>query len=80
MQGLTARGVGVRRGVMSAHLEAPYRHLWPAARLPVSTDCTQRSLILPLFPDMTEEDVAHVADALRDTLAECLHRRAVSCR
>jgi aminotransferase len=55
-------------------------HLWPEgdggggggaagdARFPVSARLADRALALPLFPQMTEEDVRHVAAALRAAL------------
>lgn len=80
LQGLSERGIGARRGVMCAHREAPYSDYWAADEFPASVNCMQRGIILPLYPTMTEDIVCDVADALRSTLAECGHRRAISCR
>lgn len=66
---LARRGVSARRGIMAAHLEPAYAghgHV----DLPVTEDLTARTLVLPLFPDMTEHDQLRVVDALVDGLQE----------
>ena len=50
---LAAAGISARRGIMAAHLEPAYRD-HPHGPLPVTERITTRSLILPLFHDMTE--------------------------
>lgn len=50
---LAAAGISARRGIMAAHLEPAYRD-HPHRPLPVTEWLTTRSLILPLFHDMTE--------------------------
>ncbi|MFD8598622.1 DegT/DnrJ/EryC1/StrS family aminotransferase [Kitasatospora sp. NPDC059646] len=64
---LAAQGVSARRGIMAAHLEAPYKG---AARvpLPVTELLTSRTLILPLYHSLTEEQQERVVDALRRAL------------
>jgi perosamine synthetase len=37
---------------------------WREGQFPVSEDVSRRSLALPFFPDITESQVARVADAL----------------
>jgi dTDP-4-amino-4,6-dideoxygalactose transaminase len=71
MQALLDRGFSTRRGVMNAHLEAPYRERRASARvgLPHSEAAQARSIILPLFPQMTDDDVAAVAGAVAEVLA-----------
>ena len=61
---LAAQGIGARRGIMAAHLEpacADLRH----GPLPVTERLTRRSLILPLFHELTTEDQDRVIEALR---------------
>ncbi|HEX5496993.1 MAG TPA: DegT/DnrJ/EryC1/StrS family aminotransferase [Mycobacteriales bacterium] len=65
---LAARGVSARRGIMAAHLEPAYAD-HPHRPLPVTEHLTRRSLILPLFDAMTENDQARVVDALGAALA-----------
>lgn len=68
MQALLARGIHTRRGVMCAHREPAYRDLplrWP---LPVSEILEDRSVILPLYPELTEADQDRVIAALTEIL------------
>ncbi|WP_377269698.1 DegT/DnrJ/EryC1/StrS family aminotransferase [Peterkaempfera sp. SMS 1(5)a] len=60
---LAAAGISARRGIMAAHLEAPYAG---SARvpLPVTEHLTRNSLILPLHHFLTEQQQDQVAVAL----------------
>ncbi|MFF0388905.1 DegT/DnrJ/EryC1/StrS family aminotransferase [Kitasatospora sp. NPDC004615] len=64
---LAAEGVSARRGIMAAHLEAPYKG---AARvpLPVTELLTSRTLILPLYHSLTGEQQERVVRALKRAL------------
>jgi dTDP-4-amino-4,6-dideoxygalactose transaminase len=68
MQVMLDRGIATRRGIMCIHREAPYAG---TARflLPVSEAAQDRTILLPLFPQMTEAEqdqvVAGLADAVR---------------
>ncbi|MGQ0840535.1 DegT/DnrJ/EryC1/StrS family aminotransferase [Actinokineospora sp.] len=68
LAGLSARGVSARRGIMAAHLEPAYPGEHPA--LPVTEHLTRRSLILPLFHQMTEAEQDTVAGGLIEILRE----------
>lgn len=68
MQALKARGIDTRRGVMCAHREPAYRGLPLRFPLPVSEMLQDRSIILPLYPEMTEEEQERVISALREVL------------
>jgi len=61
---LADNGISARRGIMAAHLEPAYADL-PSRSLPVTEQMTRNSLILPLFPGMTEAEQDRVVDALR---------------
>jgi perosamine synthetase len=58
-------GISARRGIMAAHLEPAYAG-HPCAALPITDFVTRRSLILPLFHDMTDDDQDRVVSALLD--------------
>jgi dTDP-4-amino-4,6-dideoxygalactose transaminase len=62
---LADRGVSARRGIMAAHLEPAYGGQ-PRPDLPVTERLTVRSLILPLFPDMTNAEQDRVVAAIHD--------------
>lgn len=55
MARLQERGIATRRGIMAIHREAPYRTLYPDLRLPETEAASDETMILPLFPTMTEE-------------------------
>lgn len=78
MQKMLDECIATRRGIMCAHLEPAYREAstWrcadsgckPAGSCPnlrESERAQQQGVILPLFAQMTEEQQAHVASALR---------------
>ncbi|MFI5331004.1 MAG: DegT/DnrJ/EryC1/StrS family aminotransferase [Desulfobaccales bacterium] len=69
MQALLARGIHTRRGVMCAHREPAYRDLPLRHPLPVSELLQDRSIILPLYPELTEEDQDRVIAALKEILS-----------
>ncbi|MFG3050255.1 DegT/DnrJ/EryC1/StrS family aminotransferase [Kitasatospora sp. NPDC048239] len=64
---LAAAGVSARRGIMAAHLEAPYKGT-ARVPLPATELLTRRSLILPLFHALTEQQQDRVVEALRTAL------------
>jgi dTDP-4-amino-4,6-dideoxygalactose transaminase len=68
MQRMLDEGVSTRRGVMNAHLEAPYTSCSAGARLQRSERAQQRGIILPLIPSMTASQLDHVCDALAAAL------------
>lgn len=63
MQALLDHGVASRRGIMCAHREAAYRDVGPYY-LPESERAQDRTIILPLYPQMTESDQDYVVEAL----------------
>lgn len=60
---LAAADISARRGIMAAHRQPPWRGL--PADLPVTDRLTDRTLILPLFHDLTEADQDRVIGALQ---------------
>jgi dTDP-4-amino-4,6-dideoxygalactose transaminase len=67
MQSMLDAGVATRRGVMCSHRERAYLHAEGAQRhaLERSEQAQDRGLLLPLFPQMTADELAQVLDALR---------------
>ena len=67
MQRLFDKGIATRRGIMNAHQEPAYQGAgWS---LPKSELCRDGTILLPLFPAMTVEDLKHVSDILRELLS-----------
>ncbi|WP_298818395.1 DegT/DnrJ/EryC1/StrS family aminotransferase [Chloroflexus sp.] len=63
MQYMLDRGIATRRGIMCAHRERPY---WRAEgfQLPHSEYGQDRSILLPLYPQMTSDDQEYVVTVL----------------
>jgi dTDP-4-amino-4,6-dideoxygalactose transaminase len=66
MRLLADAGISARRGIMAAHLEPAYAG--SKASLPVTERLTERSLILPLFHEMTESQQEHVVSVMTSAL------------
>ena len=58
------RGISCRRGIMAAHREPAYAGA--AVALPVTEQLTARTLILPMYHQMSAADQERVVDALRE--------------
>jgi dTDP-4-amino-4,6-dideoxygalactose transaminase len=67
LRALAQEGVSARRGIMAAHLEPAYAG-HPHGSLPVTEFLTARSLILPLFHEITEVQQDVVIAALLTSL------------
>ncbi len=76
MQYMLDRGVATRRGIMCSHREPAYDGHTLRHPLPRSEEAQDRSVMLPLYPQMTDEDVnivsrnLHEACAIRSVTAE----------
>lgn len=66
MQTLLNDCVVSRRGIMCCHREAPYCGAVGARSLKRSERAQDRAIILPLFGQMTEDEVRHVSASLKD--------------
>jgi perosamine synthetase len=67
MRRLLHDGIATRRGVMAIHEEAAYSDratIGGRVRLPHTEAATRDTLMLPLFPDLSEEQQDHVLDRL----------------
>ncbi len=70
MKKLWEKGISTRRGIMTAHREPAYRNLFGNISLPVSEDVSDRSLLLPLYVPMTEDEISRVIDGVLSALAD----------
>jgi dTDP-4-amino-4,6-dideoxygalactose transaminase len=66
MQQILDRGIATRRGIMCSHREIPYLAAEPVLPLPRSEEAQDRSIILPLYVQMSRDDVERVCAAVRD--------------
>lgn len=64
MQAMLDAGISTRRGIMCSHREDGYRSSVHAP-LPHSEWCQDRTIVLPLYPQMTDADVELVVSTLK---------------
>jgi dTDP-4-amino-4,6-dideoxygalactose transaminase len=69
MAELRAKGVGTMVHYLPVHQQPYYRGLYGKQDLPGANAYYERQLSIPLYPDMTDDDVARVVDVLRSVLA-----------
>jgi perosamine synthetase len=69
MQSLLDQGISTRRGIMCAHREQPYASQQPRHDLRQSELAQDHCILLPLYTQMSDDDQARVADAVR---RECM--------
>ncbi|MBB5537936.1 DegT/DnrJ/EryC1/StrS family aminotransferase [Rhizobium giardinii] len=79
MQALLDIGISTRRGIMNIHREGAYAdkssHRVAASHLARSVAAQEGAVILPLFAQMTQNEVSFVVEALRDL---CIDRQAAT--
>jgi len=63
-QTLLDNGVAAKRGIMTIHRERAYTETYGHQPLPVTEKASDGSLLLPLYPQMTEVEQDHVVAAL----------------
>lgn len=63
---MAARGISCRHGIAPLHLEPYYRRLYGEIHLPVTEEVSRRTLFLPIYPQMTQEEAQYVVDNLRE--------------
>jgi dTDP-4-amino-4,6-dideoxygalactose transaminase len=61
-------GISTRRGVMTSHRESAYAEECKGLSLPMSEDASDRSIVLPLYVPMNDEEVTYVIKHLRRIL------------
>jgi perosamine synthetase len=69
MQNMLDEGVSTRRGIMCSHLEAPYSAAARGGSLLHSEQAQARAIILPLYIQMSSDELGRVARALRAACA-----------
>jgi dTDP-4-amino-4,6-dideoxygalactose transaminase len=68
MESLLRKGISTRRGIMTSHREPAYKELYQNLKLPVSENLSDRSLILPLYVGMTDNDTRYITSVLIELL------------
>jgi len=67
MQELLDRGISSRRGIMTTHRETAYKS--KKYLLPISEDLADRSIILPLYVPMLDDDIKYIVESLNLIIA-----------
>lgn len=65
MTRLLNKGVSTRRGIMAIHKEPAYQSVKNIIDLPVTEECSQTTLIIPLYPQMTESEIEYVISEIK---------------
>ena len=65
MEKLLECGIATRRGCMTIHEEPCYRRFRPERGLPVTEAIGRDSILVPLYPSMTDEEQDDVVRHLR---------------
>lgn len=68
MQKMLDAGISTRRGIMTTHRETAYKEECAGLTLPVSEKACDRSIILPLYVPMQNEDIEKVIFTLKSIL------------
>jgi dTDP-4-amino-4,6-dideoxygalactose transaminase len=69
MQALLDRGIASRRGIMCAHMEPAHSDIPERHSLARSEKARDHSIIVPLYPAMSDDDQVQVVEALADAVA-----------
>ncbi|WP_018316137.1 DegT/DnrJ/EryC1/StrS aminotransferase family protein [Bradyrhizobium sp. WSM2793] len=70
MQNLLDKGIASRRGIMCSHREPPYAESKQRHDLRQSELAQDRSILLPLYAQMTDADLLSVVEALKAEIAQ----------
>lgn len=65
MQKMLDDGIATRRGIMTSHRETAYKAECAGLSLPISENAADRSIILPLYIPMKDEEIEKVIEAFR---------------
>jgi dTDP-4-amino-4,6-dideoxygalactose transaminase len=72
MDGMLRRGVATRRGLMAVHREASHSSPRISGSLTHTEQADAETFVLPIYPDLSDDDQRFVVDALRGALAEVM--------
>ena len=61
---LRQAGIGAKQGIMTIHREIAYRDRCRGLPLPASEEASDRTILLPLYPDLTDQEQDYVIDSL----------------
>ncbi|MDB5226406.1 MAG: aminotransferase DegT [Bacteroidota bacterium] len=65
MQAMLDKGISTRRGVVTTHRETAYKDYSKNLSLPVSEDASDRSIVIPLYYPMAQEEIDYVINIFK---------------
>lgn len=65
---MVAQGISCRRGIAPIHLQHAYRSIVGNLRLPATEQAAESTMFLPIFAEMTDEQVDFVVGSLKEAL------------
>lgn len=68
MQQLLDNGISSRRGIMTAHRETAYAEYCKDTKLPISEDACDRSILIPLFVPIAQDEIDKVISTFKKLL------------
>jgi dTDP-4-amino-4,6-dideoxygalactose transaminase len=69
LRALVERGISCRRGIPPIHLEPLYLNRYGRVSLPVTEEVAARSLFIPMFASLSDDDQDRVVEAVADIVA-----------
>ncbi|MEW6585745.1 MAG: DegT/DnrJ/EryC1/StrS family aminotransferase [Nitrospirota bacterium] len=66
MAELLKKGISTRRGIMAIHMEKSYSHC--RVSLPETERITKNTILLPIYPSLSEDEQGYVIDSLKEIL------------
>ncbi len=75
---LLERGIAAKPGIMTAHRESAYRDRCPGLRLPNTEKASDQSVLLPLYPTLTEEEQDQIIAELFEAFASATRANSPS--
>jgi perosamine synthetase len=67
MQKLLDMGIATRSGVMTSHRETAYKG-YSTEKLPISEDLCDKSIIIPLYVPMSQEEISFVIESIKSVI------------
>ena len=74
-QALTDQQIGTKRYFFPAHQMVAYRHLPQPGSLAATEDLYGRALCVPIFSDLTDQDIDRIADLIESALDTLRHQK-----
>jgi dTDP-4-amino-4,6-dideoxygalactose transaminase len=66
---MAERGISCRHGIAPMHWEPYYRQLMGELRLPITEKVSLSTMFLPIYPQMTEDELHYIVGNLKELLA-----------